>query len=55
MSFASEIDFETIQKLLLLNTKNEAVKMVEDLIQNEKVSAIIDDINGLVMIKGKIQ
>ena len=53
LSFASEIDFETIQKLLLLDTKIAALNMVEDLIQKERVPAIIDDINELVIIKEK--
>ena len=53
LSFASEINFETIQKLLLLSSTNEAENMVIELIQKDKIPAIIDDINQEVIIKEK--
>ena len=51
LSFSSEISFETIQNLLLLKNKDEAEDIVFDLIRKEKISAIIDDIEGKVIIK----
>jgi len=53
LSFASEIKFDTIQNLLLLRTKSEAADMVIDLIKKDKVPAIIDDIEGIVIVKEK--
>ena len=53
LSFASEIKFDTIQNLLLLRTKSEASDMVIDLIKKDKVPAIIDDIEGIVIVKEK--
>ena len=53
LSFASEINAETIANLLLLKSKDEALDMVIDLIKEKKVNAIIDDIEGIVIIKGK--
>ena len=53
LSFASEINFETIQNLLLLSSKREAENMVENLIRIDKVPVIIDDINEVVILKEK--
>ena len=53
LSFASEINAETIANLLLLKSKDEALDMVIDLIKEKKVNAIIDDIEGIVIIKDK--
>ena len=51
LSFSSEISFESIQNLLLLKNKEEAEEMVFDLIRRDKMSIIIDDIEGKVIIK----
>ena len=53
LSFTSEINFETIQNLLLIKKKDEAKDMVIELIKKEKLPAIIDDIEGVVIIKEK--
>ena len=53
LSFTSEINFETIQNLLLIKKKDEAEDMVIELIKKEKLQAIIDDIEGVVIIKEK--
>ena len=53
LSFASEINAETIANLLLLRSKEEALDMVIDLIKEDKVNAIIDDIEGIVIIQDK--
>ena len=53
LSFTSEINAETIANLLLLKTKDDALDMVVDLIKEKKVNAIIDDIEGIVIIKDK--
>ena len=53
LSFASEISTETIQNLLFLKKKDEALDMVIDLIRREKIPAIIDDIAGIVIVKEK--
>ena len=53
LSFTSEINFETIQNLLLIKKKDEAEDMVIELIKKEKLPAIIDDIEGVVIIKEK--
>ena len=53
LSFTSEINFETIQNLLLLKRKEDAEDMVVELIKKEKLPAIIDDIEGVIIIKEK--
>ena len=53
LSFASEINFETIQNLLLLKNKREAEEMIFDLIKKDKISAVIDDIEGIIIVKEK--
>ena len=53
LSFANEIKFETIQNLLLLDNKDVASNMVIDLIKKDKIPAIIDDIEGIVIVKEK--
>ena len=53
LSFTSEINFETIQNLLLIKKKDEAEDMVIELIKKEKLPGIIDDIEGVVIIKEK--
>ena len=53
LSFSSGINFETIQNLLILNKKEDAANIVFDLIKNEKIPAIIDDIEGTVIVKEK--
>ena len=53
LSFASEIKFDSIQNLLLLKNKDEAMDMVINLIKKDKVPAIIDDIEGVVIVKEK--
>jgi len=53
LTFASEIDFETIQNLLLLKSKREAEEMILDLIEKDNISAVIDDIEGIVIVKEK--
>ena len=55
LSFASEISFDTIQNLLVLKRKEEALDMIIDIIRKEKIPAIIDDIEGVVIIKEKNQ
>ena len=53
LSFSSEISLETIANLLLLKSKDEALDMVTDLIKKEKFDALIDDIDGIVIVKEK--
>jgi hypothetical protein len=53
LSFASEISTETIQNILFLKKKDEALDMVIDLIRKEKIPAVIDDIEGIVIVKEK--
>ena len=53
LSFASEISFDTIQNILLLKKKDDAVDMVVDLIRKEQINALIDDIEGIVIMKEK--
>ena len=53
LSFSSEISFETIKNILLLSKKENALNMVKDLIKNEKINALIDDIEGIVIMKEK--
>ena len=53
LSFTSEINFETIQNLLLIKKKDEAEDTVIELIKKEKLPAIINDIEGVVIIKEK--
>ena len=53
LSFSSEISLDTITNLLLLKKKEEALDMVTDLIRREKIPAIIDDIEGIVIVKEK--
>ena len=53
LSFSSEISLDTIANLLLLKKKDDALDMVVDLIKKEKVPAIIDDIEGVVIVKEK--
>ena len=51
LSFTSEISFDTIQNLLLLKKKDEAVDMIIDLIKKDGINALIDDIEGIVIMK----
>ena len=51
--FSSEIAYEDIQNILLLKNKDDALNMVIDLIKNEKIPAIIDDTEGIIIIKEK--
>ena len=53
LSFSSEISLDTITKLLLLKNKEDALELVTDLIRREKIPAIIDDIEGIVIVKEK--
>ena len=53
LSFASEISFDTIQNLLLLKRRDEAFDLVVDLIKKENINALIDDIEGIVIMKEK--
>ena len=53
LSFTSEIKFDTIQNLLLLKSKDDTMDMVINLIKKDKVPAIIDDIEGVVIVKEK--
>ena len=53
LSFSSQISLDTIANLLLLKKKDDALDMVVDLIKKEKVPAIIDDIEGVVIVKEK--
>ena len=53
LSFSSEISLDTIIKLLLLKNKEDALELVTDLIRREKIPAIIDDIEGIVIVKEK--
>ena len=50
MSFTSEISFKTIADLLVID-KKKAVDMIVNLIQGNKINAIIDDINEIVIMK----
>lgn len=50
MSFSSEISFKTIADLLVIE-KNKASSMIESLIRNNQINAIIDDINEIVIMK----
>ena len=53
LSFSSEISLDTIKDLLLLNKREFALNKVVDLIKNEKINAVIDDIEGIVIMKEK--
>ena len=53
LSFSSKISLDTITKLLLLKNKEDALELVTDLIRREKIPAIIDDIEGIVIVKEK--
>ena len=53
LSFSSEISIETIQNILFLKKKEDALDMVVDLIRKEKIPAIIDDIEGIIIVKEK--
>lgn len=53
LSFSSEISLETISNLLLLKSKDKALDMVTNLIKKEKFNAVIDDIDGIVIVKEK--
>jgi hypothetical protein len=53
LAFSSEISLETIKNLLVLKKKDDALKMVEELIKYDKVDALIDDIDGVVIMKEK--
>jgi hypothetical protein len=53
LSFSSEISLDTIKDILLLNKKENALNMVVDLIKSEKINAVIDDIEGIVIMKEK--
>ena len=53
LSFSSEISTETIQNLLFLRKREDALEMVVDLIRKEKIPAIIDDIEGIVIVQEK--
>ena len=50
LSFSTEIDFKTISDLLVVD-KGTAVSMISNLIQNERIDAIIDDIDEVVIMK----
>ena len=50
LSFSTEINFKTISDLLVVDKKT-AVAMISELIQNEKIDAIIDDIDEVVIMK----
>ena len=53
LSFSSEISLDTIKDILLLSRKELALNKVVDLIKNEKINAVIDDIEGIVIMKEK--
>ena len=53
LSFSSEISLDTIKDILLLSRKEFALNKVVDLIKNEKINAVIDDIEGIVIMKEK--
>ena len=53
LTFSSEISLETISELLLLKNKDIALNMVIDLIKTERIPAVIDDIDGIVLMKEK--
>lgn len=53
LTFSSEISLDTITELLILKNKNDALNMVTELIRNEKIPAVIDDIEGIVLMKEK--
>ena len=53
LTFSSEISFEAIKNLLLLKSKERASELVIDLIRKDKIPAIIDDIEGIVIVKEK--
>ena len=53
LAFSSEISLDTISNLLILKNKQDALDLVIDLIKKEKVPAIIDDIEGIVITKEK--
>lgn len=50
MSFTNEISFKTIAELLVVN-KNKATDMIVNLIESNKLDAVIDDINEIVIMK----
>ena len=50
LSFSTEINFKTISDLLVVD-KSTAFAMISELIQNEKIEAIIDDIDEVVIMK----
>jgi hypothetical protein len=53
LTFSSEISLDTITELLILKNKNDALNMVTELIRSEKIPAVIDDIEGIVLMKEK--
>ena len=53
LSFSSEISLDTIANLLILKRREDALDLVFDLIKKEKFPAIIDDIDGIVIVKEK--
>ena len=53
LSFSSEISLDTIKDILLLSRKELELNKVVDLIKNEKINAVIDDIEGIVIMKEK--
>jgi len=53
LTFSSEISLDTIKELLILRNKNDALNMVIELIRSEKIPAVIDDIEGIVLMKEK--
>lgn len=55
LAFSSEISLDTIQELLILKNKGDALSMVIDLIKSERIPAVIDDIEGIVIMKEKNQ
>lgn len=54
LTFSSEISLDTIAELLILKNKGDALTMVTELIKSEKIPAVIDDIEGIVLMKEKI-
>jgi hypothetical protein len=53
LTFSSEISLDTIAELLILKNKGDALTMVTELIKSEKIPAVIDDIEGIVLMKEK--
>ena len=51
--FSNKISLDFIAKILLLKEKDDALKLVNELIKEEKQNIIIDELRGIIMLKEK--